>query len=117
MDREAADLLATARAALKAEVLPELEGRASYAARMALNALAIAERRLSGATERVAAARAGLRAFAPDAAALAAGLRSGAIPRTPALHAALVAAARAETEAANPAARALGLQGAKGSTG
>ena len=110
---DTADLIATARDALKADVLPHLPPDRTYAARMVLNALAIALRQLEAGHSRRAAAEAALASFAPGAdldameAALAGALRESRIEHSPALHAALTAVARAETEESNPRARIL----------
>jgi hypothetical protein len=112
---DAADLLATARAALKAEVLPHLPRGALYPALMALNAMAIAARQAEAGATRRAAARAALAPFATgdtlDAMTrdLARSIRAGRFaPGDPALHAALLAAARLATEESTPRARILG---------
>ncbi len=113
-DPDTSDLVATVRATLKAEVLPHLPPERRYAALMALNALAIAERQLADGAERRAAALAALALFAPgdtlDAAAnaLARGLRSGAVAPDAGLHAALTAATRQAVLESNPRARSLG---------
>jgi hypothetical protein len=107
------DLIATARATLKAEVLPYLPPDRLYPARMVLNALGIALRQLDEGGARRAAALDALAPFAPGgdldsvAAALAEALRAGAPADPAALHAALLAVARDATEESNPAARAL----------
>lgn len=113
---DAEALIAVARAAFKADVLPHLPPDRLHAALMVLNALGIVQRQLAGGTARREQARAVLAPFAPGAetldainAALAATLRSGASDSDgAALHAALVAVARAETEESNPRARSLG---------
>jgi hypothetical protein len=116
---DTADLIATARAALEAEVLPHLPPDHRYPALMVLNALGIAARQIEGAAARRALAAAALAPYGADEAELARALRAGS-PRDAALHAALMAVARAETEESNPRARILGAldaQAAKGSTG
>lgn len=122
---DTADLIATARATAKAELLPHLPEDRRYPALMVLNALGIALRQLEGGAARRTAAEAALARFAPGeglgaiSAALARALRAGPAD-DPALHAALVAVARAETEESNPRARILAeldAQAAKGSVG
>jgi hypothetical protein len=104
------DLIATARATLKADVLPHLPPDRRYSALMVLNALGIALRQLEAGSARRAAAAAALAPFAEgddlDArlADLAGSLRAGRA-LDPDLHAALVAVARAATEESNPGAR------------
>lgn len=124
MDDETARLVAAAEATLAAEILPHLPADRRYAGLMVARALAIAARRIAGAEARLASAEALLAPFVPEARAgeraqsVAAGLRSGALPLSPDLHAALMAIARAETEESNPRARALGAdQPANGSEG
>ncbi|MBJ3762029.1 hypothetical protein ILP92_04615 [Maribius pontilimi] len=58
-----ADLIATARAELKAAILPQLSGDAAYAGAMVANALGIALRDLEGDDGADAAERAALRAL------------------------------------------------------
>jgi hypothetical protein len=109
-----ADLITIARETLKTEVLPHLPLERRYAARMTLNALAIARRQIAGGAARRAAAIALLRPFARGDdldtinRALAERLRAGdAGPDPASLHAALVEVARAETEESHPRARIL----------
>jgi hypothetical protein len=114
MTDETADLIAAAETVLRAEVLPHLPPGRRYPALMVAKALGIAARRIAGAGARAAAAADLLEPFVPAAApserlrAVSAGLRSGALPATEDLHAALVAIARAETLESNPRARSLG---------
>jgi hypothetical protein len=117
-----ADLLATARAAIKTELLPALPEDRRYAARMVLNALAIASRQVETGSLRALIAEAVLAPFVPEPApepapdaehepaarVLARRLRAEAPGAAdPALHAALLRLARAETEESNPRARIL----------
>jgi hypothetical protein len=111
---DAADLLATARETVKSAILPHLPRGARYPALMALNAMAIAARQAEAGAMRRAAARAALAPFATGdtldavAADLARSIRAGRFaPGDPALHAALLAAARLATEESNPKARIL----------
>lgn len=109
---DTADLIATARTALKAEVLPHIPPNRRYAALMVLNALGIAERQLAKGAERRATARTALAPFATgdtlDALTddLARRLRSE-TPEPAGLHAALMDVARAAAEESNPRARIL----------
>jgi hypothetical protein len=107
-------LLARAREALKAEVLPHLPAERRYPALMAMTALGIAGRRAEGGAARRAEALAALAPFAAGArdlreaqALLARRLRMDPACATPELHAALLAAARAACAESNPKARAL----------
>lgn len=94
-----ADLLAIARATLLAEVVPDLSGRARFAALMAASAMAIAERALR------------LPPAEPlDDKALCAAIRAGGHDDDAALAARLLAAAEAECRISAP--RALDAAGA-----
>lgn len=109
-DPDTADLIATARAALKDEVLPHLPADRRYPALMVLNALGIAGRQLAGGGNRRDAARRRLAELAGDGgvADLGAAIRRGEFAGDRReLHAALSEMAEAETAESNPRARAL----------
>jgi FixJ family two-component response regulator len=83
-----ADLLATAREVLLAELLPALPPEKVFAARMIANAMAIAAR-AAEQPDQEAAIRARIQALAGDARALAAAIRAGRFDPGTAQHAAV----------------------------
>jgi hypothetical protein len=108
-DPDTLDLIRTARAALKADVLPHLPPDRRRAVLMVINALGIAGRQISDGAQRRAEALAALQAVATgtslDAvnADLGATLREGKPPADPvAIHRALVVQARIETAESHP---------------
>lgn len=118
-DPDTLDLIRTARAALKADVLPHLPPDRQRALLMAINALGIAGRQISDGAARRAEVFAALRAVASGStldavnAELAATLRDGKPPSDPAaIHRALVAQARLETAESHPRAHAHAACGA-----
>src|SRR5262245_53539541 len=95
---DAAELLAVARAALEAEIIPGLAGETRLSGLMVARAMAIAERELRAPV-----------APLPDAPALAAAIRAGRHDGDRELHARLLADAAARLAIANP--KALGGPG------
>jgi len=107
-------LLARAREALKADVLPHLPPDRRYPALMVMTALGIAARRRATGAAWRCEALAALAPFAPDAhdlataqATIARRLRADPTAASPGLHAALRAIARAACAESNPKARAI----------
>jgi hypothetical protein len=100
----ARELVEAVREFLERDVLPSAAGRVRFHARVAVNALAIAEREmeLGAAHEAAHAARLAALGF-PDDAALAAAIRDGRLDdRHAEVKDALLAAVRAKLEVANP---------------
>jgi hypothetical protein len=113
-DGDDAALLALARETLKLEVLPHLPPERRYPALMAMTALGVAARRLADGAVWRDRAFAALAPFAPGSPNLAAAqeaiarrLRAEPADAPPALHAALLALARAACAESSPKARAL----------
>jgi aminoglycoside phosphotransferase (APT) family kinase protein len=100
----AVELLEAARGGLGEHVLPTLEGRAAFELRVALRALGMVARELSGAAEHAALRATALaRVGVADEAELAAAIRGGAFDgRESEVYAALRDLVRAKLEVANP---------------